>query len=167
MFTKPNRLYTEAKLAIHPCSGFAGPDGSRPLLFSRPRSGGRRRGAGIQELRIVVARDSNYLPRGVCVGETLFKSGHEEEAEKCTKDPRQRAESTPGLDRTGSACVAAAATTRPRSPVSRKLLEAHSNATSGAALLAEIMTRQGNTDRAEALATWSLQKRILSRKIPG
>ena len=155
-----NRLYTEAKacysILASRSPGLTAHD--HYYLADLAQAEGDAEQA-LQEMRIVVARDSSYLPARVALAETLFKSGHEEEAGKVYEEILASVPNQPQA----SIGLARLALQRgdDKTAVVRleKLLEAHSNATSGAALLAQIMTRQGNTDRAQALATWSLQKR--------
>jgi tetratricopeptide (TPR) repeat protein len=111
-----------------------------------------------KDLRAVLAAEPNYLPARVSLAEILFKSGHEDQAEKGYQEILARAPN----QIQASIGLARIALQRREDATAiallEKLLAAHPEATSGAALLAQVLSRGGYPDRAKALETWSQQK---------
>lgn len=110
-----------------------------------------------KELRQVAEAEPSYLPARVALAETLFKSGNEDEAAKEYTAIRaleaDHPQATLGLARI------ALQRSDDATAISLldRLLIAHPESTSGAALLAQVLNRRGETERAANMREWSRQ----------
>lgn len=111
----------------------------------------------LSELRRVGELDPTYLPARVATAEILFKTGREEAASAYAAIAALAPGHPPAV--IGLARLALQRGDDPAAvALLEKLLAAHPESTSAAGLLAQILRRRGEEERAEALAQWSRQK---------
>lgn len=110
-----------------------------------------------KELRLVAETEPRYLPARVALAETLFKTGNEEDAAKEYTAIRALEAGHPQA----SLGLARIALQRGDDATAISLLDrlliAHPESTSGAALLAQVLNRRGETERAANMREWSRQ----------
>ena len=155
-----NRLFAEAESCYRVMaeSGFSYSARDHYLLADIAQNSGNLRAAE-GELRAVLELDPAYLPARIGLADTLFKSGAEEEAAAqyrmvLASDPHhpQASLGLARLELQRDDDVGAIARLE-------GVLAQHPEFTSGAALLAQVLTRLGQGERAAALSEWSRQKR--------